>query len=195
LTAEGHTTAILDAVRFTAVKFILGYITALISVVIAAVIFAAAYDVSASAPETAAESKILHAVMKNSVSARAGAHEREAWSDEELRKGFKGYDEMCIICHSAPGKERRPISKGMRPQPPNLAEASKQWTTAQLFWIIKNGVKMTGMPAFGPTHSDEEIWNLVGFVRILPEISADKFRAMENEYKDPGKAEEEGHHH
>ena len=60
-------------------------------------------------------------------------------------KGFKDYDEMCIVCHSAPGKERRPISKGMRPQPPNLAKASTQWTNAQLFWIIKNGVKMTGM--------------------------------------------------
>lgn len=101
---------------------------------------------------------------------------------------------MCIICHSAPGKERRPISKGMCPQPPNLAETSKQWTSAQLFWIIKNGVKMTGMPAFGSTHSDEQMWNIVGFVRQLPQLSPNDFRAMESKFGSAGEHEEEGHH-
>ncbi len=110
-------------------------------------------------------------------------------------KGFKDYDEMCIICHSAPGKERKAISKGMRPEPPNLAETSKRWTTTQLFWIVKNGIKLTGMPAFGATHGDDEIWNIVGFVRLLPEMSADTFRAMEVEYESAGRNEEQGHHH
>jgi mono/diheme cytochrome c family protein len=176
-------------------KFFLGFIAAIVIMAIAAAIAAATYDVAASTPETAAEFAILHSVMKNSVQARAAAEGRETWTDKERRKGFEDYDEMCVICHSAPGKERGPISKGIRPQPPNLAEASKQWTTAQLFWIIKNGVKMTGMPAFGSTHSDEQIWNIVGFVRRLPQISPDEFRAMENGLKGAGAHEEQGHHH
>ena len=64
---------------------------------------------------------------------------------------------MCVVCHGAPGKEPSYIRQGLRPEPPNLAESSKRWGGAELFWIIKNGIKMTGMPAFGPTHQDEEI--------------------------------------
>jgi mono/diheme cytochrome c family protein len=132
--------------------------------------------------------------MRNSVQMRAGTEEKkQTWSDDDIRTGFQDYDEMCIICHSAPGKERRPISKGMRPQPPDLAETSKQWTNAQLFWIIKNGVKMTGMPAFGSTHSDEQIWNIVGFVRRLPQMSPSDFRAMERKFENAQEHEEEDH--
>jgi mono/diheme cytochrome c family protein len=175
-------------------KFLVGFITALILMALAAALFAWTYNVAATVPETAAEFEILHSIMRHSVRMHAGTQERETWSKEELREGFKEYDEMCIICHSAPGKERTLISKGLRPQPPNLAETSKQWTSAQLFWIIKNGIKMTGMPAFGPTHSDERIWSIVGFVRRLPQMSPDDFRAMEAELGHAGEHEEEGHH-
>jgi mono/diheme cytochrome c family protein len=133
-----------------------------------------------------------YAIMQNSVRIRAGTDEPETWSEEEVRKGFKDYDEMCVVCHSAPGKERSPISKGMRPQPPNLAEASKQWTGAQLFWIIKNGIKLTGMPAFGSTHSDEQIWNIVGFVCRLPQVSPNDFRSLESKFGSTGEHEGEG---
>lgn len=175
-------------------KFLLGFAAAIIVAATSAAIVTASYNVSASAPETSVELGVLHSVMRHSVRERAGVEGRETWSDEELRKGFQEYEAMCIICHSAPGKERTPISKGMRPQPPNLADTAKQWTTAQLFWIIKNGVKMTGMPAFGVSHSDDEIWKIVGFVHGLPQMSADKFRALEREFKDRGQQEEEAAH-
>jgi mono/diheme cytochrome c family protein len=175
-------------------KFFAGIVTAIIIMAGAAALLAWTYDVAASVPETAVEFEILHSIMRNSVQMRAGTEERKTWSEQDVSNGFKDYDEMCIICHSAPGKERRPISKGMRPQPPNLAETSKQWTNAQLFWLIKNGVKMTGMPAFGSTHSDEQIWNIVGFVRRLPQISPNDFRAMESKFGSAGEHEEDGHH-
>ncbi len=120
-------------------KFFLGFAAAVFVVVIVAAIFAVSYNVAASVAEMPLESEVLHSVMRHSVQARAGVEGRETWSEAELRKGFQEYDEMCIICHSAPGKERTPISKGMRPQPPNLTDTAKQWSTAQLFWIIKNG--------------------------------------------------------
>ncbi|MGJ0531920.1 MAG: c-type cytochrome [Methylocystis sp.] len=65
---------------------------------------------------------------------------------------------------------------------------------AELFWIIKNGVKMTAMPAFGPTHQDEQIWNIVAFVRRLPRLSAEQFRAMESEIRKSSENEQDHHH-
>ncbi|MEK8095441.1 cytochrome c [Methylocystis sp. IM3] len=174
-------------------KFALGFIVAVVVIAVGAAITALFYDVAASAPEPEAVSSILHSVMRHSVQARAAAAGRESWSPAELQKGFEEYDEMCVICHSAPGKERTPISKGLQPQPPDLAKASTQWTTAQLFWIISNGVRMTGMPAFGRTHGDAEIWNIVGFVRLLPKIPAQTYRDMESRAAATRREEETRH--
>jgi len=173
-------------------RFLFGFVSAIVVVIIIAALAAGTYDVAASAPDTALEFEIMHSITRNSVRMRAGDEERQTWTEAELRNGFQDYNEMCVVCHAAPGKERTPTSKGMRPQPPLLAEASKQWTNAQLFRIVKNGVKMTGMPAFGPTHSDEKIWNLVGFIRRLPQISPDEFSTMEKNY---GGGEQEQHLH
>ncbi len=115
------------------------------------------------------------------VLARAGEEKRGSWSEEQIRMGFKDFDAMCITCHPAPGKERSDISKGLRPEPPDLAKASKQWTNAQLLWIVKNGVNMTGMPAFGRTHDDERIWGIVGFISKLQGMSAQDFHSVELE--------------
>ena len=160
-------------------KFFAGFVTAILVIVAAGALVAWNYDIAASVPDTAVEFEVLHSIMHHSVQMRAGTEEKQTWSEDDIRNGFQDFDEMCTICHPAPGKERRPISKGMRPQPPDLAKTAKEWTNAQLFWIVKNGVKMTGMPAFGPTHSDEQIWNIVGFVRRLPQMSPSDFHAME----------------
>jgi mono/diheme cytochrome c family protein len=165
-------------------KFLAGFIAAFVLSALAAflVIISGAYNVAATAPHSELERVIFSSTMRHSVEARAGKQSREAWSEDQVRSGFEEYDNMCIICHAAPGKERSDIRKGLQPEPPNLAEAAKQWSSAELFWIIKNGVKMTGMPAFGPTHSDEKIWNIVGFVRRLPQTSAEEFKAMEERF-------------
>lgn len=175
-------------------RFLGGFLTALFFVAVAAVLVGVAYNVAASTPDTPAELEILHRVMRNSVEMRAGDDIQRTWTEEETGKGFREYDEMCVICHAAPGKERSTISKGMRPQPPLLADAAKTWTNSQLFWIVRNGVRMTGMPAFGVTHSDEQIWNIVGFARRLPQMSADEYRAMQSRYKG-AEQDEAGHDH
>jgi mono/diheme cytochrome c family protein len=164
-------------------RFLGGFLTALFIVAVAATLVGVAYNVAASSPDTPLEYDILHRIMRNSVELRAGDDIQRTWTEEEIGKGFGEYNEMCVICHAAPGKERSFISKGMRPQPPLLAEAAKTWTNSQLFWIVRNGVRMTGMPSFGVTHSDERIWNIVGFLRRLPQTSPEEFRAMESKYK------------
>ncbi len=165
-------------------RFVFGFVTALILAALAAylLIISGAYDVAATVPDTAIERFILNATMRDSVEARAGKESPRTWDEDQIKMGFQHYDGMCVTCHGAPGKERTDISKGLRPQPPNLAEAGKDWTNAQLFWIIKNGIRMTGMPAFGTTHRDEQIWDMVAFVRRLPQISAQDYEMMEEQF-------------
>jgi mono/diheme cytochrome c family protein/ketosteroid isomerase-like protein len=110
-------------------------------------------------------------------------------SDEKLvASGAGEYAEMCAGCHLAPGKQDAEMRTGLYPKPPNLAEAGAHRTPAQQFWIVKHGLKMTGMPAWGLTHDDERIWSMVAFLRKLPELSPAKYK----ELLDAG---EGGHHH
>jgi mono/diheme cytochrome c family protein len=165
-------------------KFLAGFIAALVVGALAAflVIISGAYNVAATVPETALERLVLSSTMRHSVRARADAQAPRSWTEEQVKDGFQHYGDMCVFCHAAPGKERGPASKGMRPQPPDLAKAAKQWSDAELFWIVKNGIKMSGMPAFGRTHRDDQIWNIVAFVSRLPQTSAQEFKAMEERF-------------
>jgi len=66
----------------------------------------------------------------------------------------------------------------MRPEPPHLVEAATEWTPEEIHWIVSNGIKMTGMPAFGEHHSPEEIVALTAFVSALPGLSADDYTTL-----------------
>lgn len=164
-------------------RFLVGFVAAFVIGIVVAffVIISGAYNVAATVPHTKLEHIIFNSTMAYSVRAHAKEEAPESWSQDEIKSGFKNYNEMCVICHGAPGKALSYLGKGLQPQPPNLAEAVEKWTNGQLFWIIKNGVKMTGMPAFGPTHDDVDIWSIVGFIRRLPRTSAQEFQSMAQE--------------
>ncbi len=84
-------------------------------------------------------------------------------------KAAGNYDEMCSQCHLAPGTTTNELAAGLYPTPPDFTESSFN-DPARSFWIIKHGIKMTGMPAWGTSHSDEEIWELVAFIQQLPNL-------------------------
>ena len=124
-------------------------------------------------------------------------------SDTSLVKmGFVHYRELCVTCHGAPGIKQSEFAEGLYPNPPMLSKVAKDWTPQQLFWITKNGLKMTGMPAFGPTHTDDMIWAIVAFTKKLPDMSAEDYKKMdgpsdtlEEDDKYPGENTELEHHH
>src|SRR4029077_16739407 len=94
-----------------------------------------------------------------------------------VRRGLVHYHETCVVCHGAPGVAVSEIAEGMNPEPPELAgEGSGR--PGEDFWIVKNGIKMTGMPSFGVTHDDEKIWDLVAFLQQLPKMSPEQYQAM-----------------
>jgi mono/diheme cytochrome c family protein len=85
--------------------------------------------------------------------------------------GFCGYEAHCVACHGAPAVARQQWANGMEPQPPYLLDATSKWTPRQMFWIAKNGIKMTGMPSWRDSLSDAEIWEIVAYLeaaRRLP---------------------------
>ncbi len=147
--------------------FILGVLVA---------IYTGAYNLAADKPHTAIETSILHTAMTNSVKSRAAAIVPPADLDAEnrSRNGFHLFDEMCVQCHGAPGKKRGEVGMGLSPEPPDLARVARRWSTAELFWIVNHGIKATGMPAFGVTHTDEQLWSIVAFVEKLPDLTAEQ---------------------
>ncbi|HEY0844383.1 MAG TPA: cytochrome c [Noviherbaspirillum sp.] len=146
------------------------------------------YNVAASEPHTRATRVVLEAVMENSVKARAdGIRAPENFTREMARQGAGHYAEYCVMCHGAPGVQRGELGAGLTPRAPELSKAATGWTPAEMFWITKHGIKMTGMPAWGVSHSDEELWHVVAFVTLLPQLSADEYKTMT--------AEAGGHRH
>src|SRR5207247_9017962 len=98
--------------------------------------------------------------------------------DAQAKEGARLYNETCVYCHGAPGKDPEDIGKGLNPEPPFLPDTIEGWSTAEVFWIVKNGVKMTGMPSFGASHKDDEIWKVVAFVQKLPKMKPEEYKQM-----------------
>ena len=175
---------------------------AILAATATAVIMSGAYDVAATQPHNGLTHWILTTTMRHSVTNRATQSGKPMPVTEELAvRGFADFDEMCVTCHGAPGKERSEIGKGLNPPPPDLATAARGWSDAELFWIIKNGVRMTGMPAFGKTHDDERIWALAIVVRQLTDMTAERYaertqtKDQSPDKKQPADTHAKGHEH
>jgi len=113
---------------------------------------------------------------------------------ERIRAGFRSYRDMCVTCHNAPGRDSSVIRTGLNPTPPLLTDARVQRRRdAELFWIVKHGIRMTGMPAFGKTHTDDQLWALVAFLRYLPRMTAEEYAAWADAADHD--QEQDDHHH
>jgi mono/diheme cytochrome c family protein len=96
--------------------------------------------------------------------------EAPAFGQTSVDEGFGTYSGSCAACHRVRGRTPTEIGRGLYPPAPDLGSGSVQlWSDGELFWIIKNGIRLTGMPAFGDIHSDGEIWDLVHYLRSLGE--------------------------
>ena len=142
-------------------------------------IYLGIYDVSAIKPHTGLVRWVLSTTMDNSVRRRAAGITAPPLTDAALvRSGSSYYQASCSGCHGAPGVAPAAFAKGLNPPPPNLAESVPDWTAAELFWIARNGVKMSGMPAFAPVHDDNQLWTLVVFLQRLPTLSPADYQAL-----------------
>lgn len=95
-------------------------------------------------------------------------------SPTQVADGAALYDGHCTGCHLTPGQAATGLSTGLYPQPPNLAEDGVD-NAGEAFWIIKHGIKLTAMPAWGKTQTDADIWNLVAFLQHVPTMSSAQY--------------------
>ena len=100
-------------------------------------------------------------------------------------KGAGHYESGCQPCHGSPVLERPRIPQEMTPEPPYLPELIAEWEAEELFYIVKHGVKFTGMPAWPARQRDDEIWAMVAFLQELPELSAGEYRELVGMDRDP----------
>ena len=137
------------------------------------------YDVAAGTPDTGLIQWALQTTQRRSVQRRAEQVQAPPLDDPDLiRTGLIEYHEMCVVCHGAPGIPVSPVGQGLNPSPPLLADEGAEEDAGELFWITKNGIKMTGMPAFGVTHSDEELWAIVAFMKRMGSLSPEEYQRM-----------------
>jgi mono/diheme cytochrome c family protein len=143
------------------------------------VIYTGLYDVAATEPHSPVTSWLLETARTRSIKAHAaGIQVPPGLNDPaKLIIGVDHYAAHCAVCHGAPGVPKGDLAHGLYPQPPDLAEAAKPYSPGELFWILKHGIKMSGMPAWSD-HSDEELWATVAFLEKLPDMSEQDYAGL-----------------
>ena len=174
-------------------KFLFGLLTGLAGLAVAGglVIASGRVSVGATSPPSELERRIATLAVDRSVARRAPRSANPVAASAESRAaGLEHYRSMCVTCHGAPGVDPSEIGEGLNPPAPDLTLPKVQARTdGELFWLVQNGLRMTGMPAFGPTHRDEEIWKIVTFLRHLPELTPEEGKALGEGAGKPEQAE------
>lgn len=138
-----------------------------------------AFDVAASVPHSRIAYRILDTVKLHSIRRHAqGIRVPARYTADEVRAGFRLYDTHCATCHGGPGIAPAPLSYGLNPPPPYLINSPDRWRPAELYWIIRNGEKMTAMPAWKGRLSARDAWDLVAFIESLRGLTYADYLAM-----------------
>jgi cytochrome c553 len=151
------------------------------AIMVAGLLFAwsGAFNVAASRGHWAIVEWLLAFVMRNSVEKRSLAIATPPLDNPDLvRLGAAHFHGGCALCHGAPGIPIGPIAKNMLPSPPDLATAASQWKDRELFWIVKHGIKYTGMPSWASQQRDDEVWAVVAFLKRLPTLDPQGYREL-----------------
>jgi mono/diheme cytochrome c family protein len=159
---------------------LIGVLAILCAIAAAAFFFGGFYDVSASVDDPPFVKSALANIRLASISRHATDTPPMSLEDPAtVQAGARAFSERgCFNCHGAPGVEWAKFSEGLRPDPPDLKELVDQRKPQELFWVVKNGIHMTGMPSFGLIEvPDREIWTIVAFLKKLPNVSDADFKA------------------
>ena len=182
----------------------------------AAYLWSGSYDIGADSAHSRPVYSLLETLRERSIATRAGRLQPPPTLNDMalIRQGAGNYDAMCTGCHLGPGIEPTELSRGLYPAPPNLSKAG-EFVPSHHFWVIKHGIKASGMPAWGKSMGDPYIWGMVAFLRQLPKLDAAQYEALvassgghshgggesgEHHHHDEGAEEhhhdgETGHHH
>lgn len=134
------------------------------------------YDIGAAKPHTDFTEWLTHGTMIQSVRRHAKAVQApERFTAQQVVQGFCVYETHCVACHGAAGVANQTWANGMEPSPPYLLDAPRRWSRAELFWIVSNGIKMTGMPAWNRSLSNGQMWDVVAYLEATNQAPPQMF--------------------
>ncbi len=137
------------------------------------------YNVSATEQHTAPVYWAMEFAMRNAVKRRARDLAAPELGDATLiERGLVLHRDACLQCHGAPGVSPHDVGKALMPAPNNLVQTARDWSAAEIYWVTKHGLKMTGMPAWGMRYADDDLWAIVAFVKHLPRLTAMEYETM-----------------
>lgn len=153
-------------------------------------VYSGLYPIGADVPHSDVVYKLLEITRERSIERAASEIRVPSLDDPDmLLAGAADYDCMCVQCHLKPGQESSDMSLGLYPVPPNLASGkasdghdhvhgTPEQQAQKYFWVIKHGIKASGMPAWGLTHDDRRIWGMVAFLQQLPSLTPDQYQIL-----------------
>jgi mono/diheme cytochrome c family protein len=153
-------------------------------------VYSGVYDIGATAPHWSITHWVMETVRLRSIKGHAAGITAPPglYDPAKLLMGTEHFAAHCAVCHGAPGVPNGDIAQGLYPQPPDLALTASGYSDGELFWILKHGIKMTGMPAWAD-HSDDELWATVSFLRKLPGMTQEEYAKLVMQSMQSG-----GHH-
>jgi mono/diheme cytochrome c family protein len=158
---------------------IVGALAIIVGIAAGAYFFGGFYDVAAKAEPAPIAWALTHvraaAIDRHATELPPGSLDDPA----AVRKGAQLFAQLgCLGCHGGPGVKWLKFTEGMQPYPPDLKEIVGEREPRQLFWVVKHGIKMTGMPGFGTIGvSDQDLWSIVALLKKLPTVSDADFKA------------------
>ena len=159
---------------------LIGAFAIIVGIAAAVFFFGGFYSVAATTNDTSVVAWAMGHVRTASIERHISRQAPQvAFNDAAVvQAGARAFSERgCVTCHGAPGADYAKFAEGMRPEPPDLKDLANELSPQHLFWVIKNGINMTGMPSFGLAGvPDDEIWKIVAFVKKLPSVTEDDFR-------------------
>ena len=136
------------------------------------------YNVAANRQHFQPVHTALERAMHASVRNRAAEVKVPPLGDQQLiRRGAGLYHARCVSCHGGPGVPQAAFSMSMQPVPGPLVDAARRWTAAEMYWIVRHGIKMSGMPAWEYHLAEGDIWATVAFLTELPKLTPQAYAA------------------
>jgi mono/diheme cytochrome c family protein len=166
--------------RTLAIIGLLALVAAVIGIVVA---FGGYYDVGAQGEDSAPVSWALVQVRSKAIRRRAvDVPPADVQASTRIQAGARAFATRgCVTCHGGPGADWAKFAEGLNPSPPDLKDVANDLTPAEVFWVVKHGIRMTGMPSFASAGvPDDEIWSIAAFVKALPKTSDADYKTWTN---------------
>jgi mono/diheme cytochrome c family protein len=159
---------------------LIGALAIIVGIAAAGFFFLGFYNVAASVDDPAIVAWALPKVRDASIDRHSAGLKPPVSLDDRavIQAGARAFAQRgCVNCHGGPGADWAKFSEGLHPDPPDLKEVKDDEPRA-IFWVIKNGINMTGMPSFAKAGvDDKEIWSIVAFVKKFGSVKPEEFKA------------------